>query len=121
MCPRPFFTSYVVQKPVEPCSTFATHHANSHETTGPRVGPGPTDDKETIVLGRIIRWTSEGTEYEADPRQVEKLLMELDLDGDGVKGVVTPAVKVLSHQAQSEKELPESEHIRFRGLISFQG
>ena len=28
---------------------------------------GPFDDKETIVLGRAIRWTDEGIEYEADP------------------------------------------------------
>ena len=41
-------------------------------TVGGRLGPGPTDDKETIVLGRVIRWTDEGIEYEADPRQVEK-------------------------------------------------
>ena len=43
-------------------------------TVGGRLGPGPTDNKETIVLGWVIRWTDEGIEYEADPRQVEKLL-----------------------------------------------
>ena len=32
--------------------------------------------------------------------------------------MVTPGVKVLSHQVQSEKELPESEHTRFRGLAA---
>ena len=36
-------------------------------TVGGRLGPGPLDDKETIVLGRVIRWTDEGIEYEADP------------------------------------------------------
>ena len=87
-------------------------------TVGGRLGLGPIDDKEIIVLGRVIRWTDEGIEYEADPRQVETLLVKLELDSEGVKGVVTPGVKVLSHQAQSETELPESEHTCFRGLAA---
>ena len=33
-----------------------------------RLGPAPEDQKEARVLNRIIRWTSEGLEYEADPR-----------------------------------------------------
>ena len=58
-------------------------------TVGGRLGPGPTDDKETIVLGRVIRWTDKCIDYEADPRQVENPLAELELDGEKVKGVVT--------------------------------
>ena len=69
-----------------------------------------------MVQGR--GWTPDGLEYEADPRQVERLLEELDLDGEGVKGVVTPGLKVQSHQAKAEKEIPESEHTRFRGLAA---
>ena len=37
------------------------------------------------MLNRVVRWTSEGLEYEADPRQVEKLLRLLKLDAEGVK------------------------------------
>ena len=55
---------------------------------------------------------------EADPRQVERLLEELELDGDGIKGVVTPGVKVLAHQAQAEVALPASDHTRFRALAA---
>ena len=41
---------------------------NSYElTVGGRLGPGPKDDKEVIVLGRVIIWTDQGIEYEADP------------------------------------------------------
>ena len=46
-------------------------------TVGGRLGLGPSDDKKATVLNRIIRWTDEGVEYEADPRQAEKLLEEL--------------------------------------------
>ena len=43
-------------------------------TVSGRLGPGPADDKATIVFGRAIRWTDTGIEYEADPRHVEKLI-----------------------------------------------
>ena len=36
-------------------------------TVGGQLGPGPTADKETIVFGRVIRWTNDAIEYEADP------------------------------------------------------
>ena len=26
------------------------------------------DDKEVVILGRVVRWTKEGLEYEADPK-----------------------------------------------------
>ena len=47
---------------------------------GGRLGPGASDCKELTVLNRVIRWTDEGIEYEADPRQAEKLLEGLSLD-----------------------------------------
>ena len=87
-------------------------------TVGGRLGPAATDDKEARVLNRIIRWTDKGLEYEADPRQVEKLLEELDLEAEGVKGVVTPGVKVDSRQAQNEKELDQDTHTFFRGMAA---
>ena len=35
------------------------------------IGPGKDDDKEGRVLNRVVRWTEDGLEYEADPRQAE--------------------------------------------------
>ena len=67
-------------------------------------------------MNRIIRWTSRGIEYEADPRQVEKLLREIELEG--ANGAVTPGQKILSHQVESEVELPERDFTRFRGLAA---
>ena len=49
---------------------------------GGRLGPGPNDMKELTVLNRVIRWVDGGIEYEADPRQAERLLEGLDLDKD---------------------------------------
>ena len=70
------------------------------------------------MLNRVVRWTDEGEEYEADPRQAEKLLEELDVVGDGVNGVVTPGVKVASHQVQSGQPLPAEQHTKFRALAA---
>ena len=67
-------------------------------TRGGRLGPGPKDDKEATVLNPAVRWTSKGLEYEADPRQVEKLLCEVELSGENVNGSATPGVKPLAHQ-----------------------
>jgi hypothetical protein len=38
---------------------------------GGRLGPGKDDAKEILVLNRVIRYTSAGLEYEADPHQGE--------------------------------------------------
>ena len=51
---------------------------------GGRLGPAPGDCKELTILNRVIRWTDHGVEYEADPRQGERLLEGLGLD-DGCK------------------------------------
>ena len=37
---------------------------------------------------------------------------------EGVKGVVTPGVKVQPHQIQNEQQLSEFEHTSFRGLAA---
>ncbi len=44
------------------------------------LGPEASDDKEASVLNRIIRWESQRLLYEADPRHVEKLLREMEME-----------------------------------------
>ena len=46
---------------------------------GGRLGPGSGDATELTVLNRVLRYTPDGFEYEADPRQSEKLLEGLSL------------------------------------------
>ena len=80
---------------------------------GGRLGPGEKDEKEGLILNRVVRWTNEGLEYEADPRQVEKLLKEMQLEGTNT--CATPGVKALPEQVAEDKPLPTSEHTKFRG------
>eukprot|EP00973_Karenia_brevis_P054552 7580723-Karenia_brevis.AAC.1 len=32
------------------------------------LGPEEGDDKEVTILGRLVKWTNDGIEYEADPK-----------------------------------------------------
>ncbi len=57
-------------------------------TIQPRMGPGPGDAKEAVILNRITRWSENGIEYEADPRQSERLISECGLVGS--KGAAIP-------------------------------
>ncbi len=61
------------------------------------------DDKETTELNRVIRWTGAGIEYEADPRQVARLLEEIELDAPGVKGVATPGQQPKQHDIAGDR------------------
>ncbi len=80
---------------------------------GPRLGPGPEDAKEGRVLNRVTRWCDNRIEYEADPRQVERLVAECGLEG--AKGVATPGVKATFKKLEEDTDLPEHLTTAFRG------
>ncbi len=86
---------------------------NYELTIQPRLGPAPGDAKEAVILNRVIRWTADGIEYEADPRQAEKLVAECGMAG--TNSVATPGVRVSFDQLEKDAELPESLHTAFRG------
>jgi hypothetical protein len=69
-------------------------------TIGPRLGPGDQDAKEATILNRVVRWTAEGLEYEADPRQAEKLIHECGMEGSN--SVSTPGLKETAAQVAED-------------------
>ena len=85
-------------------------------TKQPRLGPGADDGKEGVILNRVVRWTESGIEYEADPRQAEKLVAECGMDG--VNPVGTPGVRVAFKETEDDKELPARLHTAFRGAAA---
>ena len=76
--------------------------------------PGDEDAEELTVLNRVLRYTPDGFEYEADPRQAEKLLEGLSLDGN-CNGAATPGLKPLTEQLLSDEPVPMQGHTEFRG------
>eukprot|EP00973_Karenia_brevis_P012802 1738798-Karenia_brevis.AAC.1 len=52
--------------------------------------PEDKDDKEVTMLGRLVRWTDEGREYEADPKHRSIILEYFGLNSktkpSGVNG-----------------------------------
>ena len=82
---------------------------------GGRLGPGATDGKELTIPNRVIRWTSSGIEYEAGPRQAERLLEGLQLVS-GRKATATPGIKSLPEQLNEDELLPEGNVTGFRAL-----
>ena len=70
---------------------------------GARLGAGKRDCKEGRILNRVVCWTQEGFSYEADPRQHEKLISELGMEG--AKAMVTPVVRPSSEIMAADTEL----------------
>ena len=58
-------------------------------TVDGRLRPGASANKEATVFNRVMQWTEHGIEYEADPGHAERLLDEIEISGEGVRGVVT--------------------------------
>ncbi len=82
-------------------------------TVGPRLGPGPNDAKEARALNRVVRWLGDRIEYEADPRQAERLMAECGLDG--CKSMTTPGVQPTFRELEEDQELQQRLHTAFRG------
>ena len=85
-------------------------------TIQPRLGPGEHDGKEAVVLNRIVRWTPDGIEYEADPRQAEKLIEECGLAGSNT--VVTPGIRLSHDEVLKDQPLEERLTTAFRAAAA---
>ena len=100
---------------------FEGEVGNKYEISiGPGLGPGRDDAKESRALNRVIRWTEDQgeavIEYEADPRQAEKLVKECGLEG--AKPMGTPGVKAGFQELEQDASLPQRHHTAFRGAAA---
>ena len=81
---------------------------------GGRLDPGSSDAKKLTVLKRVLRYTEAGYEYEAVPRQSEKLSESISL-GAVCNPVVTPRLKPLLEALLKDVPVPVSGQTEFRG------
>ena len=67
------------------------------------MGSGKNEIKEVTILGRKVRWTAEGLEYEADVRHRRRIMEVEGLEEDS-KAVPSPAVKEDNSKAELDEK-----------------
>ena len=80
------------------------------------LGLGPGEKREIRILNRIIRISTQGLEYEADPRHQEIILNELGLDN--AKGVSVTGTKDAPKQPGGEQLLTGSRATHYRAVTA---
>ena len=68
-----------------------------------RLGPAPDDEKSTRILNRVITWTKQGIEYEADQQHAEIIIRTLGLKGNS-RSINTPGNKILDGGPKPDDE-----------------
>ena len=81
------------------------------------LGPEIRDDKEIVILGRTVRWTEEGIEYEADKKH-RKAMMEHFGFEEGVKGSMVNGDKERKEEDDDQEEMERVEEKKFRGMAA---
>ena len=82
------------------------------------LGGASTDDKEVVVLGRIVRWLPWGLSYEADPKHRQLLLEKFGLNGDSKALESNGARDSEEGEDFDDEELPASEATEFRACVA---
>ena len=77
------------------------------------MGPGRDDAKEMRVLNRVITWHGDHIEYDADPRQAERLIEECGLAGSNPVGI--PGTKTSFQEHEADMPLAPAMTTPFRG------
>ncbi len=101
--------------------------ADKYKIKVEKLGADAGDVKEVRVLNKVIRYTSEGLELEADPRHAELVVRDLEVEGS--KTFRTPGVKVENKQVmkgsddeqEDDKEDPpmgSKDATRYRAIVA---
>ena len=80
------------------------------------LGPGKNDQKEILLLNRVIEWTDQGIQIEADPRHVELILAELGLES--AKSLNVTGSKTEDVVDSADGGLSPQEATRYRSIVA---
>ena len=82
-----------------------------------RNGPEKGDERSTRILNRLVHWTPEGVEYDADQRHAKLIIRELGLK-EGSKSVNAPGEQGKGKYVKEEgdEELGKAERTWYRGI-----
>merc|ERR1711873_42778 len=79
-----------------------------------RLGPEGADDKAIRILNRVVTWTCDGSEHEADQRHAEIILQHLGLS-DSSKAVGTPSIRT---NKEDDEPLEKTHATMYRALVA---
>ena len=82
------------------------------------IGGEIQDDKEVVILNRLLRWTPSGLEYEADPRHRSVLLEHFGLNGGNVRGLTQNGSKMETYDSYESEYLEGKDATMFRALTA---
>ena len=82
-----------------------------------KLGMDKGDDKSVTILGREVRWTGEGIEYEADPRHRKNILDYFGFE-EGAKPLSHNGNKENKEEEWEEEELEREEAKGVGGLAA---
>eukprot|EP00973_Karenia_brevis_P063316 8801385-Karenia_brevis.AAC.1 len=81
------------------------------------LGPEESDDTEVTILGRSVRWTDEGIEYEAVPKH-RRLILEYFWLNENTKPGGVNGDRGDKVEEWEEELLGKSEATEYRGLAA---
>ena len=83
------------------------------------LGNDAGDDKEVILLGRLLRWTKMGIAYEADPKHRRVILEEFGMDSNTTRPLTVNGDKDSKPDEEYEmEELCKEEDAKFLGMAA---
>ena len=82
------------------------------------LGPDAKDDKETIILGRTVRWTESGVEFEADPRHRQILAEYFGFTEESAAAAFNGDRERKEDGLNDEADMVKSEATEFRGMVA---
>ena len=75
------------------------------------------DDKVIVILGRTVRWTEEGIEYEADKKHRKAMLDHFGFE-EGVEGASVDGDKERKEEEDDQEEMERVEGKKVRGTVA---
>ena len=94
-----------------------TQLEGKYEIQTQRIGTGAGREPEGKILNRIVRWTADGYEIEADPRHSELVIQQLGLEG--AKPLSSPGVDGKEEEdIEGDVPLGAEQATRYRGIAA---
>lgn len=81
------------------------------------LGPEARDDKEVVILRRVVRWKDWGIEFEAEPRHREMLAAHFGFTGESGASAHNGDMERKAEEGD-DKEMVKEEAKRFRAMAA---